>query len=158
MHLPVLPEPGAEERAPSPAPVAPRRDEIKARGPITFAPFTERGRSAPGLPYYRAGRHLFGREGESLIASELGASPGRCLARVLAPTLGADADLVSTRRPWQMLLAANAALKRNDAARHELVGLIWYRLRAVFTPCSGEASARSSSGAAAAHESSRWGP
>lgn len=97
MHQSALPEPDAEEHAHSARLAAAIRAEIEAQGPMPFARFMERCLYAPGLGYYSAGRHKFGREGDFVTAPELGEIFGRCLARALAPTLaalGEGADLL----------------------------------------------------------------
>ena len=86
MHV-ELPTPDADELASSAQLVALIREEIVAHGPMPFSRFMERCLYAPGLGYYSAGRHKFGRDGDFVTAPELGALFARCVARALAPTL-----------------------------------------------------------------------
>jgi SAM-dependent MidA family methyltransferase len=61
------------------------RDEIdRAGGWISFARYMELALYEPGLGYYAAGAHKFGRAGDFVTAPELGALFGRTLARQLA--------------------------------------------------------------------------
>jgi SAM-dependent MidA family methyltransferase len=59
------------------------RDEIAAKGPITFARFMQRALYEPGLGYYRRPAAGPGREGDFLTAPETHPIFGRVLARQL---------------------------------------------------------------------------
>jgi len=57
------------------------RDEMaQANGQITFARFMELALYAPGLGYYSAGLHKFGKEGDFVTAPEITPLFARCLA------------------------------------------------------------------------------
>ncbi|HEY9111236.1 MAG TPA: SAM-dependent methyltransferase [Rhodanobacteraceae bacterium] len=84
-----LPEPSAEEAAHSARLADAIRHEIAATEPVSFARFMERCLYAPGLGYYSAGRLKFGKDGDFVTAPELGFLFARCVARALAPALGA---------------------------------------------------------------------
>jgi SAM-dependent MidA family methyltransferase len=65
------------------------RDEIdRAGGWISFARYMELALYEPGLGYYAAGAHKFGRAGDFVTAPELGALFGRTLARQLTALPG----------------------------------------------------------------------
>ena len=87
-----LPQPSVEEVAHSAKLADSIRQEIAARGPISFARFMERCLYTPGLGYYSAGRLKFGAAGDFVTAPELGSLFAGCVARALAPALAACGD------------------------------------------------------------------
>lgn len=92
-----LPEPDADARAHSARLVSLLREEIAARGPMSFARFMEYCLYAPGLGYYSAGSTKLGAEGDFVTAPELGDLFARCVAHHLVPTLqelGGTADML----------------------------------------------------------------
>lgn len=84
-----LPDPSADELAHSARLAAAIRAEIAAHGALDFARYMELAMYAPGLGYYSAGRTKFGAAGDFVTAPELGDIFARCVARALAPALGA---------------------------------------------------------------------
>jgi SAM-dependent MidA family methyltransferase len=58
-------------------------DEIRARGPLTFARFMELALHHPEHGYYAAGPERLGRAGDFFTASDVGPAFGACLARQL---------------------------------------------------------------------------
>src|SRR6185436_12248940 len=58
-------------------------DEIRRRGPITFARFMELALHHPEHGYYALGASRLGRGGDFFTASDVGAAFGDCLARQL---------------------------------------------------------------------------
>ncbi|MFO0040577.1 MAG: class I SAM-dependent methyltransferase [Pseudomonadota bacterium] len=84
-----LPLPSPDEAAHSARLSALLREEISRVGALDFARYMERVLYAPGLGYYSAGRTKFGAAGDFVTAPELGAVFARCVARALAPALGA---------------------------------------------------------------------
>ena len=85
-----LPEPGVEASAHSERLQAVIRDEIDyAGGSIPFERFMHLALYAPGLGYYSAGLHKFGREGDFTTAPELSALFSQCLAVQCAQVLEA---------------------------------------------------------------------
>ncbi len=83
-----LPDPGPEETAISSALTKRLRAEIRAGdGFLPFDRFMELALYAPGLGYYVAGAHKFGREGDFVTAPELSPLFGACLARQCAAVL-----------------------------------------------------------------------
>lgn len=84
-----LPQPGEVERAHGARLEALIREEIAARGPISFERFMQLALYAPGLGYYSAGKAKFGAAGDFVTASELGSLFARCTARAIAPALRA---------------------------------------------------------------------
>lgn len=91
---PGFPEPSPEELAHSAHLLATIRDEIAAAGPMDFARYMALALYAPGLGYYSAGRTRFGAAGDFVTAPELGSLFARCVARALAPVLGAGRELL----------------------------------------------------------------
>lgn len=95
--------PGAGGPVPLPAPDAAarnhgrlveeriRRDIEAGGGRVTFARFMELALYAPGLGYYSAGLHKFGRDGDYITAPELSPLFSRCVARQCAQVLGEGA-------------------------------------------------------------------
>jgi len=83
-----LPDPGPEETAVSTALAERLREEIRAADDfLPFDRFMEIALYAPGLGYYVAGAHKFGREGDFVTAPELSPLFGVCLARQCAAVL-----------------------------------------------------------------------
>jgi SAM-dependent MidA family methyltransferase len=66
------------------------RREIQANGPISFARYMELALYAPGLGYYNAGLHKFGRAGDFVTAPELGPVFAQSIAFSLADFLRVD--------------------------------------------------------------------
>ncbi len=62
-------------------------EEIARVGPIPFSRYMELALYAPGLGYYSAGLHKFGRRGDFITAPELGSVYAQTLAQVIAPVL-----------------------------------------------------------------------
>jgi SAM-dependent MidA family methyltransferase len=89
-----LPDPSPEERAHSARLLGAIAEEIAREGPLDFARYMERALYAPGLGYYSAGRAKFGDAGDFVTAPELGELFARCVARALAPALGAGTRLL----------------------------------------------------------------
>ncbi len=61
--------------------------EIQAQGAMSFSRYMELALYAPGLGYYSAGLHKFGRGGDFTTAPELGPIYAQTMARVIAPVL-----------------------------------------------------------------------
>ena len=87
-HLSHLPAPSADAVAHSERHAAHIRDTIaQAGGWISFAQFMNLALHAPGLGYYSAGLHKFGRAGDFVTAPELGSLFATSLARQAAQLL-----------------------------------------------------------------------
>jgi len=83
-----LPEPDAHALAHSQQLTDQIRDEIAANGGfIPFSRFMERALYAPGLGYYSAGAHKFGKAGDFITAPETGSLFAASIANALAPGL-----------------------------------------------------------------------
>jgi len=83
-----LPLPDEPARAHSEALQARIRDVIRAEGGvIPFSRYMELALYAPGLGYYSAGAHKFGRAGDFVTAPELGPLFAQCVAEAVAPVL-----------------------------------------------------------------------
>jgi SAM-dependent MidA family methyltransferase len=65
------------------------REIEEAGGWISFERFMELALYAPGLGYYSAGAHKFGRDGDFTTAPEISGLYGACVARQCAEVLGA---------------------------------------------------------------------
>ena len=87
MSAPQLPPPDPELIEHSERLAAHIHAEIAASGPIAFSRYMELALYAPGLGYYSAGLHKFGRRGDFITAPELGAVFAQTLAQVIAPVL-----------------------------------------------------------------------
>jgi SAM-dependent MidA family methyltransferase len=115
-----LPQPSPDELAHSARLLALVAAEIERDGPLDFARFMERVLYAPGLGYYSAGRAKFGAAGDFVTAPELGEVFARCVARALAPALGAGTALLEIGAGSGAFAAdALAALARLDALPDE---------------------------------------
>jgi len=96
------------------------RDEIRERGPVSFARFMDAALNHPEHGYYACGASRLGRGGDFITASDVGPAFGRCLARQLAEM---DA-LLERPRPFRYvehgagrgLLAADVAASLADEA------------------------------------------
>jgi len=81
-EMPTLPSPTPEEQAHQDKVTRRLREEITVSGgAISFSRFMELALYAPGLGYYAAGKHKFGKKGDFITAPELGPVFARCLAR-----------------------------------------------------------------------------
>lgn len=92
-----LPEPDSDARDHSARLLAMLRDEVAARGPMSFARFMECCLYTPGLGYYSAGSAKLGAEGDFVTAPELGDLFARCVANHVLPALrelGDSADML----------------------------------------------------------------
>jgi SAM-dependent MidA family methyltransferase len=87
-----LPEPAADERAHSDRLLQHLREQIAARGPMSFAQYMERCLYAPGLGYYSAGKTKFGEAGDFVTAPELGDLFARCVVNAVQPALAVLGD------------------------------------------------------------------
>lgn len=58
-----------------------RQEIIQAGGAITFARFMELALYAPGLGYYSAGQHKFGKDGDFVTAPEISSLFSQCVAQ-----------------------------------------------------------------------------
>lgn len=87
-----LPEPGKDEQAHSDRLLRKLREQIAAKGPLSFAQYMDRCLYAPGLGYYSAGKTKFGAAGDFVTAPELGSLFARCVANTTAPVLAALGD------------------------------------------------------------------
>lgn len=115
-----LPEPSAEEIEHSARLAEVIVREIAAAGPMSFARFMERCLYAPGMGYYSAGRRKFGRHGDFITAPELGAVFARCVARALAPALGACGE----HAIWFELGGGTGAFARDCLLELDALGVL----------------------------------
>jgi SAM-dependent MidA family methyltransferase len=91
MSRPILPEPPQELKHLSQALSEKIHLEIEAQGFVPFSRFMEMALYEPGLGYYSAGLHKFGKSGDFITAPELGSLFAQCLAeqvREIAAHLG----------------------------------------------------------------------
>lgn len=79
-----LPEPPDDLKKHSDRLVSRIVERIRREGPIPFSAYMEMALYEPGLGYYSAGLHKFGREGDFVTAPELGDVFAACMARQIA--------------------------------------------------------------------------
>ncbi len=80
----ILPEPPEHLKRHSDRLVARIVERIRREGPISFSAYMEMALYEPGLGYYSAGLHKFGREGDFVTAPELGDIFAACVARQIS--------------------------------------------------------------------------
>lgn len=124
----ILPEPPDELKRHSERLRERIAEEIERDGPIPFARFMEMALYEPGLGYYSAGLHKFGREGDFVTAPELGDVFADCLARQVEEIGGVlggydvlEIGAGSGRLAAQLLsnLDVGASFSSRQAPRHD---------------------------------------
>lgn len=115
-----LPDPGPEETVISARLLARICEEVHAAdGFLPFDRFMELALYAPGLGYYVAGAHKFGREGDFVTAPELSPLFGTCLARQCAAVLEAGGEGIIEFGGGSGRLALSVMQALYDSGRHD---------------------------------------